>query len=48
MKFVKWLQKVMQKKSGMLAVLILIWAAVGLLIGLVFGRILWMLQLMQY
>jgi len=46
MKIVHWLKMIMQKKSGYLAALILVWSAVGFLIGMVLGRIIWMLQLM--
>jgi len=46
MKFIEWLKKVMQKKSGYLAVLMIVWSSIGLVIGLVLGRIIWMLQLL--
>ena len=38
-------QKLIQSKAGSLIFLILIWAAVGFIIGLVMGRIIWMMQL---
>ena len=46
MRVVHWLKYVMQTKGGMLTVLLVVWAAVGFLIGLVLGRIIWMLQLL--
>lgn len=45
MKMAEWLQGIMQKKSGYIAVMILVWSAIGFLLGIVLGRILWMLQL---
>ncbi len=46
MKFVQWLKKVMQTKSGYLAVLLVVWSSIGFVSGLVIGRIIWMLQML--
>ena len=46
MRIVQWLRRVMQTKVGLLTVLIVVWSGVGFLIGLVLGRIIWMLQLL--
>ena len=46
MRIVQWLRRVMQTKVGLLNVLIVVWSGVGFLIGLVLGRIIWMLQLL--
>lgn len=45
MKIVLWVRRVMQTKAGYLTVLMVVWSAIGFLIGLVLGRIIWMLQL---
>ncbi len=40
------LQSIIQTKAGKLVFLFLIWAAVGFILGLVMGRIIWMIQLL--
>ena len=45
MNIAHWLRGIMQKKSGYLTVMVIVWSAVGLLIGLVLGRIIWMMQI---
>ena len=46
MKTIEWLKRVMQKKSGYITVLIVVWSAIGFVVGVVLGRIIWMLQLL--
>ncbi len=45
MQFVQGLKRMTGTKAGLLIVLIAVWSAVGFLMGMVLGRIIWMLQL---
>ena len=45
MKIAQGFSRIIHTKAGFLTLLILIWSAIGLLIGLILGQILWMAQL---
>jgi hypothetical protein len=46
MKLISSLKRMMRTKAGYLAILIIVWSGIGFLIGLVLGRVIWMLQLL--
>ena len=45
MKLKRGFSRLIHTKAGFLTLLVLIWSAIGLLIGLILGQIFWMTQL---
>ena len=46
MQIIQRLRQILQTKIGSIILLFAIWAAVGFTLGLVMGRIIWMIQLL--
>lgn len=39
-------KRLMHSKPGLIALLVLVWSTVGLIAGIIIGRLVWMLQLL--
>jgi len=44
-KFMRWFTDVIHSKAGFFTVLIILWAIMGFIMGIVLGRVIWILQL---
>ena len=45
MKYINWINGVTKTRVGFLTLLVLVWAAVGFVSGLILGRLIWMVQI---